>query len=449
MKILLIGNLPEDGQQSMQRFTTLLATGLAKRGHAVTILTPTLRLARLGPRYRYDGLPKYLGYFDKFVLFPRQLRRHVAATPPDVVHFTDHASAIYGSAVGGIPALATCHDLLQIRAARGGIPQQTLGRLARRHQEWILASLARLPHLACVSGRTREDVLRLTGLPPARVSVIPNALNHPYQPIAPAVARARLAGMDPRLLAPAGFLLQVGGAQWYKNRPGTLSLYKELSGLLSPTPALVMVGPPLSAEDSAQATALGVSPRIIHLAAVTNPQLEALYNLAGGLLFPSWEEGFGWPVAEAQACGCPVFASDRAPMNEVGGRSAFYFDPADPAGAARLIAAAWPARAARRELALAESHRWQPAPMLDAYEALYRTLKSDNSGFVNTDGSEQGQGNFGREKAQKNPTAGEAREAPIGARKILAASSNHFCASSRQSSDPGPSVVSAAWPEKL
>ena len=126
--------------------------------------------------------------------------------------------------------------------------------------------------------------------------------------------------------------------------------------------------------DAAQAAVLGVSPRIIHLTSVTNPQLEALYALTGGLLFPSWEEGFGWPVAEAQACGCPVFASDRAPMNEVGGRSAVYFDPADPAGAARVIAAAWPDRAARRDLALTESRRWQPALMIDAYEALYRRL---------------------------------------------------------------------------
>lgn len=374
MKILLIGNLHEDGQQSMQRFTTLLQTGLLARGHAVTVLTPTLRLARLGPRYRYGGLPKYLGYFDKFVLFPRQLRWHVAAARPDVVHFTDHANAVYGSAVCGRPALATCHDLLQIRAARGEIAQQTVGAIGRRQQEWILASLARLPQLACVSNRTREDVLRLTGLAPARVSVIPNALNHPYQPLAPTTARARLAGLDPRLFDPAGFLLQVGGAPWYKNRAGLLSIYSGLTRRLVPVPALVMAGPPLSATDAAQAAALGVAPRIIRLTDTTNAQLEALYSLAEALIFPSWEEGFGWPVAEAQACGCPVFASNRAPMTEVGGRSAIYFDPGEPAEAARIIAAAWPARAARRKLALTESLRWSPHLMLDAYEALYRQL---------------------------------------------------------------------------
>lgn len=374
MNILLIGNLPEDGQESMQRFTGLLHTGLQARGHHVTVLTPTLRLARFGPRYRYGGLPKYLGYFDKFVLFPRQLRRQVRIARPDVVHLTDQAGAVYASALRGLPVLATCHDLLQIRAARGEIPQQAVGRIGRRYQAWILACLARLPHLACVSNRTRADVLRLTGLPPARVSVVPNALNHPYQPLAPAAARELLAGLDARLFAPPGFILQVGGGHWYKNRAGLLSIYQRLTQLLAPVPALVMVGPPLAAGDAALAETLGVHRHIVSLASVTNPQLAALYNLAEALVFPSWEEGFGWPVAEAQACGCPVFATDRAPMTEVGGGSSVYFDPSSPARAAATIAAAWPGRNARRSLALTEARRWQPALMLDAYESVYRQL---------------------------------------------------------------------------
>jgi len=376
VKILLIGNLPEDGQESMQRFVALLATGLQARGHTVTVLHPTLRLARLGPRYRYAGLPKYLGYFDKFVLFPRHLRRHVRAARPDVVHLIDQAGAVYGSALRGLPVLATCHDLLQIRAARGEIAHQQVGLAGRCFQAWILSSLSRLPQVACVSDQTRADVLRLTGLPPARVSVIPNSLNYPYQAIPAASARERLSGLEPRLPGASGFILQVGGEHWYKNRPGLLEIYAGLRRLLRPTPDLVMVGPPLSADDASLARDLGVSSHLLSLPAVTNPQLEALYTLAEALVFPSWAEGFGWPVAEAQACGCPVFASNRAPLTSVGGDSSVYFDPVDPVGAARIIAAAWPGRAARRERALAESRRWQPALMLDAYEALYRRITS-------------------------------------------------------------------------
>ncbi|MBC7366186.1 MAG: glycosyltransferase family 4 protein [Undibacterium sp.] len=380
MNILLIGNLAEDRQESMTRFTDLLQAGLRARDHHVTLLAPTLRLARFGPRYRYGGLPKYLGYFDKFALFPRELRRTITAARPDVVHLTDQAGAVYRSALQGVPALATCHDLLQIRAARGEIPQQQPGRAGRRYQAWILANLARMPHLACVSDYTRADALRLTGLPPARISVIPNALNYPYQPIPADTARARLAALrlDPALFdaARGGFLLQIGGGHWYKNRPGLLAIYADLRRRLAPAPppALVMVGPSLSAQDGALVAALGISQHLVPLSGLSNAELEALYNLAEGLIFPSWAEGFGWPLAEAQACGCPAFASARAPMTEVGGRSTVYFDPADSAAAGRAIAAAWPTRTALRPLALAEAPRWRPGLMLDAYEALYRQL---------------------------------------------------------------------------
>ena len=382
MKILLIGNLAEDRQESMQRFTTLLHAGLSARGHTVTVLAPTLRLARFGPAYRYGGLPKYLGYFDKFVLFPRTLRRFIRTTRPDVVHIIDHANAVYATALRGVPALATCHDLLQLRAARGEVPQQTVGWVGRRYQAWIRASLARLQLIACVSNQTQTDALRLIRLPPAQVRHIPNALNYPYQPLAAEVVRPQLEALaarqrlDPALLDGyrGGFVLHVGGGQWYKNRSGLLAIYAGLRSLLSPVPRLVIVGPPLAATRMDRASAEGEHEGIVFLSGVTNPELAALYNLAKALIFPSWEEGFGWPIAEAQACGCPVFATNRSPMTEVGGQSSVYFDPENSADAASVIAAAWPGRAARRALALTEAQRWQPALMLEAYEALYHHL---------------------------------------------------------------------------
>ena len=383
MKILLIGNLVEDRQESMQRFTALLHAGLSDRGHTVTVLAPTLRLARFGPAYRYGGLPKYLGYFDKFVLFPRKLRRFIRTTPPDVVHIIDHANAVYASAVRGVPVLATCHDLLQVRAALGEVSQQAVGWVGRKYQAWVRASLARLQLIACVSSRTRVDVLRLTGLPPARVRHIPNALNYPYQPVPAAAARSVLQALALRQhVAPrkldvynGGYVLHVGGSQWYKNRPGLLAIYAGLRGLLTPVPLLVMVGSPLPATRPDRSSPEGEYEGVVLLHGVTNPELEALYNLAKALIFPSWEEGFGWPIAEAQACGCPVFATNRAPMTEVGGQSSVYFDPENSADAAAVIAAAWPGREARRALALTEAQRWQPALMLEAYEKLYHQLR--------------------------------------------------------------------------
>ncbi len=377
MKITLIGNLPEDRQESMRRFTTALHDGLLARGHAVTVLAPALRLARAMPRYRYDGLPKYLGYFDKFILFPRTLRRHLAVTRPDVVHLTDHAGAVYDSSLRDTPRLATCHDLLEVRAACGETLRTPVGRGGKLYQKWIHSSLSRLPHLACVSRATRDDAARLTGLSADQLTVIPNALNYPFQPIPAALARERLATLAPSFsdtTSAGGFLLQIGGGQWYKNRPGLLAIYAELRRQLTPAPRLVMVGPPLNAEHAALASELRVTAHITHLSGVGGAQLEALYNLAEGLPFPSLAEGFGWPVAEAQACGCPVFASNRAPITEVGGAHAIYFDPADPLAAARVVSAAWPTKQTLTGPAFLETRRWRPDLMIAAYEALYLRL---------------------------------------------------------------------------
>jgi glycosyltransferase involved in cell wall biosynthesis len=382
MKVLLVGNLAEDRQESMRRFTDLLDSGLRARGHDTEQLAPTLRVARLVRPYRYSGLPKYLGYVDKFILFPRKLRRHLARTRPDVVHITDHANAVYLPATRRVPTLVTCHDLLQVRAARGEIPQQQVGDFGRRYQAWILRNLAHAPRIACVSPKTQLDAARLTGLPAERITVVPNALNYPYTRISPELARERIAalaaanGIDAARIisASGGYLLSVGADHWYKNRAGLLSIYAALRGQLSPSPALVMVGNPLSGADREQATTLGLTGQLISFAAVSSEQLEAFYRLAEGLVFPSWEEGFGWPIAEAQACGCPVFTSNRAPMTEVGGAAGVYFDPADSEQAARVIAEAWPRREAQRERGLEESRRWKADAMFGAYEAIYRQL---------------------------------------------------------------------------
>jgi glycosyltransferase involved in cell wall biosynthesis len=61
-------------------------------------------------------------------------------------------------------------------------------------------------------------------------------------------------------------------------------------------------------------------------------------------------------------------------MTEVGGESAVYFDPADPADAARAIAAAWSNRETMRTRGFVQVKLWQPDAMLAAYETLYREL---------------------------------------------------------------------------
>ena len=243
-------------------------------------------------------------------------------------------------------------------------------------------NIGRLPHVAVPSTETAIHLRRLTSLSSDRISVIPLSLNYPYHRTAPATARLvvgkmlRERNLSPGLLehAERGFVLNVGGGQWYKNRRGLIDLYAELRSLLIPAPRLVMVGKPLSAELVERARHLGVTNEIIQISNVTEIQLQALYSSAEALVFPSLYEGFGWPVAEAQACGCPVFTSNRAPMTEVGGDGASYFDPAEPRKAARQIADLWPRRAEFAARGLARSTEWDESRMIERYVDTYLRL---------------------------------------------------------------------------
>ena len=107
--------------------------------------------------------------------------------------------------------------------------------------------------------------------------------------------------------------------------------------------------------------------------------MRGLYSVEEALLYPSLQAGFGWPIAEAQACGCVVATTDRAPMNEVGGTAAIYFDPAQEAEAAQRIAEGLRAAEARRAAGLVNAARYAPETMIDAYLRCYRKALAEQS----------------------------------------------------------------------
>jgi len=81
-----------------------------------------------------------------------------------------------------------------------------------------------------------------------------------------------------------------------------------------------------------QVTELGYTPAEL---------LPGLYHQAELLVLPSRDEGFGFPVLEALACGTPVLCSDIQALHEVGGNQAYYFNLEKPAELAEQLAALW------------------------------------------------------------------------------------------------------------
>jgi glycosyltransferase involved in cell wall biosynthesis len=83
------------------------------------------------------------------------------------------------------------------------------------------------------------------------------------------------------------------------------------------------------AREIAKIDELGVRDLVHFPGYVEDDDLPVLYRLAELLLFPSLYEGFGFPVLEAQACGCPVVTSARGGTREASGGAALLVDPYD------------------------------------------------------------------------------------------------------------------------
>ncbi|PYR93207.1 MAG: hypothetical protein DMF84_09415 [Acidobacteria bacterium] len=369
MKVLIVGNYVNNRQESMQRLAELLREGLEEEGHEVQLVRPPVLLGRLRPDE--IGLGKWLGYVDRFLVYPALLRVQVQWA--DVVHVCDQANSVYLPHLRGKPHVITCNDVLAIRAALGEIPESPTRWTGRVYQSWILRNLRRAQFVACISSQTQKEVQRLIGLGSDVPTVVPLALNYPYKPmmLPAALPYLRARGIDHA----RPFLIHVGGNQWYKNRPGVVRIFAEL--VKRPhfkSHRLLLVGKPWTGELRQLVHILGVHGGVLEMVDVGNEELHALYSTAEALLFPSLEEGLGWPILEAQACGCPVITTNRPPMTDVSGGAAILVDPSVPEEAAQAIANMWPARASMKQAGLANAALYTRQRMIADYLRTYTTV---------------------------------------------------------------------------
>lgn len=378
MRVLLIANYPADAQQSMLRFGALLNAELAGRGIAVETLAPGRVFGR--EKAAYAGIGKWLAYLDKYVLFPAKLRWRARRLGPDaVVHIGDHSNAMYAGAAGagGAPVVVTCHDLGAVRGARGEATDCPASWMGRRLQRWIARSLGRADLVACVSSATRDDVLRLIRTPTGdapHTRLVPMGLNAPYRALPTAEAEERLRVLEGLDLSHP-FVLNVGSSLRRKNREAVLRIFAAAQEVFSGQ--LIFAGEALPPELVELAAQLGISGRVLQILEPTNERLEALYSRAFALLFPSRFEGFGWPVIEAQACGCPVLCSDAGSLGEVAGEGAFVAPAGDEAAFTielMRLADEPAARASWIEKGTANLARFRTETMVDRYLRIYEDL---------------------------------------------------------------------------
>ena len=376
--VVLIGNYPLDRQESMLRFRNLIQIRLESSGFSTESIFPR---GYLGHILQKGVLAKWLAYIDKYIFFPPVLALRLSRIKrkfPDrkiVVHICDHANAVYASlAWHWFPVLVTCHDLLAVRGALGEDTYCPASASGKFLQAAILRGIGNATFVACVSRATQSDLIRLSEPSMAeRSQLIPLALNYPYRPLPREEALQRLtqAGIT---LPFEGFVLHVGSGHPRKNREALLLSVARIKD--SWPGKIVFAGDRLASGEQTLARSLGLEDRLCGISQPDNETLLALYSTAHCLIFMSHSEGFGWPILEAQASGCPVICSNRTSVPEVAGEGALIHEPDDYGEIARDIQRLQepPFRDVLIALGFKNARDYSSERMMGAYEEIYRQI---------------------------------------------------------------------------
>jgi glycosyltransferase involved in cell wall biosynthesis len=315
-RLAVVCDFLEENWYSMDLVADMLLQHLAAN-HASEITAVRLRpgmhrrFSRIGTRLSYN-VDRFAG---RYVQYPRWLRK--CAKDFDLFHLVDHSYAHLALELPADRTVVTCHDLDAFQ------PLLEPGRQKRnpwftRTIQRVMKGLGRVRHVICVSETTRRLVVQHGLVDPSRITVIPNGVAPGLSAQGDPEADAMAAGLVPQDAGNEIFLLNVGSTIQRKRIDLLLRIFAEVHRKL-PTTRLVRVGEPLTSDQERLSHELGIQDYIFTLPFLSREVLGAVYRRAALLLQTSESEGFGLPVIEAMACGCPVVASDLPVLREVGG----------------------------------------------------------------------------------------------------------------------------------
>ncbi len=290
-----------------------------EKGKKITVFTPTntslnkdiqiIKLSNLLQSTKHGKLAAFCRLGWNIFSYPLQARKFDILISP-----TTHGSFFLNNQV------ITIHDLLSLRF-------QNISTHQRFYFKYLLPVLIhRAKLIIAVSENTKKDILHFFKCPESKIKVIYNGYDDDtYYP----VNENRLA-----IYQEYGFrnyLLAVGPTYPHKNFELLINSYNDLNAAIKKKHPLIIAG----GKDAyinvlkQHVLKLGLEHHIFFIGYVPVTLMPSLYREAHAFIFPSLYEGFGIPLLEAMASGCPVIASNTSSMPEVCGEAVLYFDPLD------------------------------------------------------------------------------------------------------------------------
>ncbi|MFQ6100404.1 MAG: glycosyltransferase family 4 protein [Anaerolineae bacterium] len=265
--------------------------------------------------------------------FPRlwthlRLSWEIARRPPDALFVPAHVLPL----IHPRASLVTVHDLGYLHFPEAHPWRQRL--YLDLSTRWNGRAAA---HILADSEATKSDLVTRYSVPPAKITVAYPGYD---ETLAPVRDLAAIEAVKVRYGISGDYFQYLGTLQPRKNLRRLVEAFAK-SAIRNPQSAihLVLAGKRGWLYDDlfAQVRRLGLEHRVLFLGYVPDEDKAALLSGALAFVFPSLYEGFGLPVLEAQACGCPVITSTTSSLPEVAGDAALLVDPTDTAGIAAAM----------------------------------------------------------------------------------------------------------------
>jgi glycosyltransferase involved in cell wall biosynthesis len=316
--IALDATLWDEPTTGIGLYTRCLYDALLRRG---------VELHRLGARHSGEA-PRRLASRTAYLL--GELPSALEASPSRVFHGVSNFNLPLAR-VPGKRMVLTVHDLIPDL-----FPETVSTGFRWQFRLWLSRSLQVADRIICVSGTTRDDLLRRFEVDPARVSVVHNGVDH-VDRVAPVddTGRKYLESLG----LPERFVLYAGSLDARKNVSLVLDAFERLwregkrTTLVLAGQSWFGSGPVEKRVAQLRAEGLDLRP----LGYLADPLFYEVMRRASAFVFPSRYEGFGLPPLEAMRLGVPSIVADTGSLPEVCGDAVLYVSPDDADGLARMM----------------------------------------------------------------------------------------------------------------